>query len=274
MNYEDQNQFLSLMENGCFDFNKLGIRQRIEAKPSFIVTANPMIGDWQNSQKVFQDEIPLKAQLLDRLDFSFIFRKPRDAKEIHDYANNKFKLSKKHFNLDYLFLRKYISYIRNDSEFLEIDFSEPYEAERLKDFWINLISANAQALGNRSFETVFRTAKAITRLMLKKTVDSEVVDGTIKFLTNMYDKHGAQITPTIDYRIIAYLGICKVVKDHSQNLCWAQQNLEGAETQLNDITFSQAAEIAKIKNEKIRHYLGENFRSSNNRAATTLAADV
>ena len=92
------------MENGYFNFNKLGIRQRIEAKTSFIVTANPMTGDWQDSQKVSQDEIPLKAQLLDRLDFSFIFRKPRDAKEIHDYANNKFKLSKKHFNLIYLFL--------------------------------------------------------------------------------------------------------------------------------------------------------------------------
>ena len=135
----------------------------------------------------------------------------------------------------------------------------------MKDFWINLILANPEALGNRSFETVFRTAKAIARLMLKKTVDSEVVDETIKFLTNIYNKHGAQITPTIDYRINTVLGICKVVKNRSQNLYWAQQNLEGAETQLSDITFSQAAEIAAIKDENIRHYLGKNFRSSNNR---------
>jgi DNA replicative helicase MCM subunit Mcm2 (Cdc46/Mcm family) len=270
MNYEDQNQFLSLMENGYFNFNKLGIRQRIEANTSFIVTANPMTGDWQNSQKVSQDEIPLKAQLLDRLDFSFIFRRPRDVKEIHDYAENKFKLSKKHFNLDYLFLRKYLSYIRSNSEFLEIDFNEPYDAERLKDFWINLISANADALGNRSFETVFRTAKSIARLMLKKTVDSEVVAETIKFLTNMFDKHGSQIIPTTNYRDISYLEICKIVKDHSQNLCWAQQNLEEEETELSDITFNQAAEVAAIKNENIRHYLGENFRSNNNRAARHL----
>ena len=34
MNFEDQNQFLSLMEKGCFNFNKLGIRQRIDARTS------------------------------------------------------------------------------------------------------------------------------------------------------------------------------------------------------------------------------------------------
>jgi len=81
MNYEDQNQFLSLMEKGFFDFNKLGIRQRIEAKPSFVVTANPMTGDWNDSEKISQHEIPLKGQLLDRLDFFFVFRKPHTPPE-------------------------------------------------------------------------------------------------------------------------------------------------------------------------------------------------
>jgi DNA replicative helicase MCM subunit Mcm2 (Cdc46/Mcm family) len=269
MNYDDQNQFLSLMEKGYFDFNKLGIRQRIEAKPSFIVTANPITGDWQNSEKISQSEIPLKGQLLDRLDFFFVLRKPRTPQEHEDFANNMLKLSKKHFKLDFLFLRKYIYYVRSNSEFLEIDFKEPYCETRLKDFWINLMSANPEAAGNRSFESVFRTAKAFARLMLKNAVDFEVVDQTIKFIGSMFETHGTQITPTVDYRIIAFLGICKAVKEHSQNLSWAQQNSDGG-IQLSDITFNQAGEIAAQKNANIRQYLGENFRSNNNRAARHL----
>lgn len=269
MDYEDQNQFLSLMEKGYFDFNKLGIRQRIEAKPSFVVTANPMTGDWQNSEKISQHEIPLKGQLLDRLDFLFVLRKPRTPQESEDYANNMLKLSRKHFKLDFLFLRKYIYYIRSNPEFLEIDFKEPYCAVRLKDFWINLLSANPEAIGNRSFESIFRTAKTFARLMLKNTVDFEVVDQTIKFIGSMFETHGTQIAPTVDYRILAYLGICKAVKEHSQNLYWAQQNYDGG-IQLSDITFNQAAEIAAQKNTDIRQYLGENFRSNNNRAARQL----
>ena len=113
MDYESQNQFLSLMEKGYFDFNKLGIRQRIVAKPSFIVTANPMTTNWKDPAKISKDEIPLKGVILDRLDMFFVFRAPQTPQEIQDFSNNMFELSKKHFRLDFLFLRKYIHYIRS-----------------------------------------------------------------------------------------------------------------------------------------------------------------
>ena len=112
MNDEDQNQFLSLMEKGHFDFNKLGIRQRIDARTSFIVTANPMTINWKYPDKISKDEIPLRGVVIDRLDMFFVFRGPKTQQEIQDFANNMFELSKKHFRLDFLFLRKYIHYIR------------------------------------------------------------------------------------------------------------------------------------------------------------------
>ena len=73
---EDQNQFLSLMEKGLFHFNKMGIRQRIEAKISFIVTSNPMGGKWGNENSISKSDIPLKAQIIDRIDLFFVFREP------------------------------------------------------------------------------------------------------------------------------------------------------------------------------------------------------
>ena len=270
MDYESQNQFLSLMEKGYFDFNKLGIRQRIVAKPSFIVTANPMTTNWKDPAKISRDEIPLKGVILDRLDMFFVFRAPQTLQEIQDYSNNMFELANKHFRLDFLFLRKYIHYIRSCEEFDEIDFEKPYLAERLRDFWTDLMSANPNAITNRGFESTYRIAKAISRLMLKKSVDSEVVEQTIKFIGEMYRTHGSQIGESTDYRTYAYLAIAKVVKDHSQNMLWAQEHSAIELDELNDITFNKAAEMTASKDQKVRHYLGDNFRSSSNRAARHL----
>ncbi len=174
----------------------------------------------------------------------FVFRAPQTPQEIQDFSNNMFELSKKHFRLDFLFLRKYIHYIRSCGEFDKIDFEKPYLAERLRDFWADLMSANPEAITNRGFESTYRIAKAFARLMLKKTVDSEIVDQTIKFIGEMYRTHGSQIGESIDYRTYAYLAIAKVVKDQSQNMLWAQEQGAIGLDELDDVTFSKAAEIA------------------------------
>jgi len=75
--------------------------------------------------------------------------------------------------------------------------------------------------------------------MLRNNVDFEVVDLTIKFISEMYEKHGKQISPTLDYRSIAYLGICNAVKEYSQDLHWTHHNYDG-DIQLSDITFNQS----------------------------------
>jgi DNA replicative helicase MCM subunit Mcm2 (Cdc46/Mcm family) len=277
MHYEDQEQFLSLMEKGYFNFNKLGIRQRIDAKTSFVVTANPMTGDWQSPDKISKDEMPLKGQLTDRLDFFFVFRKPRTPQEIEAFGNNMFELSKKHFRLDFLFLRKYLYYIHSDDTFSEIGFEDLYLAERLKDFWNNLMVsvANHEAISNRGFESLYRTAKAFARLMLKTSVDPEVVDETMKFIGKMYRTHGTQITEPVDHRNTAYLAIAKVIKDRSLDLIWAQEQQQSGGLGLDldsqgAVTFTEAAETVCKKNENIRRYLGDNFRSANNKPARHL----
>ena len=96
--------------------------------------------------------------------------------------------------------------------------------------------------------------------MLKKTVDSEVVEQTIKFIGDMYRTHGSQICETTDYRTYTYLAISKKVKEYSHNILWAIEQGAVESDELDDITFNKAAEDA-IKDEKVHHYLGDNFRS-------------
>ena len=269
MSYEDQEQFLSLMETGYFDFNKMGIRQRLVSEAGFIINSNTISGRWHQPDRVSVDEIPLKGQLVDRLDLIFIFRNPRTQSETDEFADNMYKLSKKQFNLDFIFLRKYIYYILSNPKFDNIDFEDKADTLRLRDFWKNLMRGNPEFAGNRSFESVFKIASAFARLTLKTTVDYEVVETTIDYLTLVFAKHGTQVTKPVDYLSLTYLEICNIVKKHSVEKSWAERN--GPETvRLADITFNQAAEIAAKNNSRIADYLGTNFRSSVNKAARRL----
>ena len=71
-------------------------------------------GRWRDLDKVTVDEIPLKGQLIERLDLVFIFRKPQTEAENNAFADNMYRLSTKRFNLDFIFLRKYIYCILNN----------------------------------------------------------------------------------------------------------------------------------------------------------------
>jgi DNA replicative helicase MCM subunit Mcm2 (Cdc46/Mcm family) len=285
MHYEDQNQFLGLMEKGYFNFNKMGIRQRIDAKTSFILTSNQMGGNWQNSDRISKGEVPIMAQIIDRIDLFFAFREPNTPEEIDTFKEHRKKLRKKHFKpysinkitgervyleQDFPFLRYYIYYIRTQSRFQQIEFEDPSLSDRLADLWGEIKQAAPDQMTSRGFESIYRIAEAFARIMLKNVIDAEVVEQTIKFVSAMYRKYGADIAEIPDYRTYAYLSITKVMKDHSQNMLWAQeQGVIGLDEQDDDITFNSAAEIA-IKDQKVHHYLGDDFRSSSNRAARHL----
>jgi len=140
---------------------------------------------------------------------------------------------------------------------------------RLRDFWTNLISENPEFAGNRSFESVFKIAKAFARLMLKTSVDSEVIDQTMSFIQKVFSKHGTQIAIPVDYCSMTFLEMCNTIKKYSQEQIWVAQNKPDG-VQLADISFSQAAEIAAKKNSSIDEYLGKNFRSNVSRPARRL----
>jgi DNA replicative helicase MCM subunit Mcm2 (Cdc46/Mcm family) len=106
---------------------------------------------------------------------------------------------------------------------------------------------------SRGFESTYRIAEAFARLMLKTVVDSEVVNQTIDFISDMYRTYGSDIAETPDYRTISWLEISKVVKDHTLNVFWTEgQDQQGNQLEeLKYITFNAAAEEAASKNENV-----------------------
>jgi DNA replicative helicase MCM subunit Mcm2 (Cdc46/Mcm family) len=256
MHREDQDQFLSLMEKGYFDFNKLGIRQRIEARTSFIVSSNPININWEYADRISKGEIPFKLTLIDRLDMMFVFREPQGDQEIDDFGDKMHELSKKHFRLDFLKLRKHIQYARTNEQLKEVSFDNEDIAELLRDTWKQIKKANPKLMSNRGYEYIFKLAKALARLKLQNIVDLQIAKETTDYVKSMYEAYGVHIGETVDRQRDAYLAICKVIKDWSLGV----YSLPGCEEQQDlDVSFYEALWLAYLKDDKVKEYLGYNL---------------
>lgn len=81
---------------------------------------------------------------------------------------------------------------------------------------------------------MFKIAKAFARLMLKTTVDSEVIEQTMDFIQKVFYKHGTQIAIPVDYFSMTFLEMCSIIKKHSQEQLGVAHNAPNA-AQLADM---------------------------------------
>jgi DNA replicative helicase MCM subunit Mcm2 (Cdc46/Mcm family) len=279
--FEEQEQLLQVMDKGYFDFRKMGINQRVYAKTPLLLTANPMGkgGKWASPDGISLDEIPLKGQLIDRSDLIHIFRLPRTPQEIREHNDNKLALASKHFrrNKDGLFdsihLRKLLYWLKNHNPELENVVFENTELEdRLNQFRteMDIKLADNGFLSGRNWDSLFRVASALARLMCKKKIDNEVVEITIQFLRRRYEDFGMQIKDFIESKDLAYSEIIKVVKDRYESQNWMAGISEEQIDEITTIPFNEAAQTARDRNDQVAYYLGKNFRDPNNRPMRNL----
>jgi MoxR-like ATPase len=272
MTTEDQSQVYNIATVGYADFNKWNVNVRIHSRASLVITANPRGDKWENPDAPSLDELPMKGAFLDRMDIIFVFRKPRTKEEIQQFAENKLRIGKdKKTDRNFTKLKKYIYYIcdKQYDKFAAIKVDNDV-ADRLSEFWTQLMIENPVFISNRSNESLYRIVKAIARATHRTVVDSEVADYAIKFVGNMYRRYGAQISPPKDYRNISCVEICKVVKKYSEQELWAQQH---GGLEIGDIIFNEAAEQACQNNPDVRQHLGTNFSGRLNRPAGHLRED-
>lgn len=267
--FESQDQFASMMQSGSAYFAKMGIHQKIWSHTNFIITANPLGGNWKDQNQISIGDVSIKETLWDRQDFFIIFKSDNTDEDRDTFSKKKIELSRIQLRPGYSLAQKLVYLIINDTELQETKFTDPDEVERLRVFWNRVSSKYSEVMGNRSLETVFRTASIFARLMLKNAVDSEVVDETIDFLTKMYKQLDNSLIQSVDPRATAYEAICSVIKRHSEEQNWVKQ-VKPKGKWVADITFGQAAELACKNNWKVHEYIGDTYKSNAKRAAKNL----
>jgi DNA replicative helicase MCM subunit Mcm2 (Cdc46/Mcm family) len=247
------------MERGYCDFNKLGIRQKIRTKARFILGSNPITLTWKNTDSVDKNELPIKLTLVDRLDIIHIFRDVMGDEATREWSAKMFELALKHINTDYLFLRKYIHYICTEPKFREFKFESKELAQRLSDLWTEIKITYPTLVSKRGYQSIFRIASAVARLLCKETIDSEVIEQTVNYIKAMYHEFGAQvIDKSVDRPQVIFVEICEVITNYAKGLEYIMSDDESS----TNISFKEAAQTACDKNPDIRDYFGVRKRDN------------
>jgi DNA replicative helicase MCM subunit Mcm2 (Cdc46/Mcm family) len=200
------------MEEGEFTINKYGINARIRSPTVIIASANPVKSSWDDNNnnnddgdKIDLDQIPAIKPLVDRFDLMFVFRTPRDRDVIRTYADKKSDLDDKLIPDYYNYLKKHIIYARQFNPRL----SEEAKS-MLTEYWANL----AENFGSpRILETLFRLAKARSRLKLKQMVDADDAIETMQFYNVMLQQHRQAVKIPKNPRDVTYNECISILKE-------------------------------------------------------------
>lgn len=235
MPYEDQQHLADTLEEGRFTIDKHGIYQEIDSPTTIILTTNPHGDRWNRSVGPSLDQVPIKSNILDRIDQFYIFEEFQTQEDRREYAVKKMEANQNAIVYDYEFLKKYLQYAATS-------IKEPVltseAATMLTDFWMRLGEIGSGS--NRMLESLVRMARAQARLHLREEIDSEIADEIIKDVGLMYNKLGNRIdTSVADPRDLAYNEIIQYVN-----------------TLETEITFEEAAKHVSANSNAIKQYLG------------------
>ena len=204
--WDDQDHFLRLMITPNVPFNKGGIDETLHALVNFTLAANPSSLNWREPNKITKDDLPAKLTVLDRLDIIIIFKDivnkdvgigaqayAQYKQNVKNWAYDMVDILERRYNLDYQFLRKYIYYVKTLDQLKTFKIESKELKYGLVEIWAEIKSKYPTLIGNRGIGVVYRIASCYARLMLKPTVDQEVVERTRWFISEMYKRFGNHI---------------------------------------------------------------------------------
>jgi DNA replicative helicase MCM subunit Mcm2 (Cdc46/Mcm family) len=238
--YEDQQYLADVMEEGRFTIDKYGIYQEIDSPTTIIATSNPNGGYWSDKLNPHVDEIPIRSNILDRIDQIYIFKDFQTTEERREYAKQKMLMNQKDMGHNYNFLRRYILYAASS---LKEPILTAEASSMLTEFWIRLGNEGYRA--NRSLDSLVRIAKAQARLHLKEEVDVQIVNEVIQNVGLMFVEFGKAVdTAVADPRDLAYNEVIEYVNRFDY-----------------PITFIEAVKHVCEHNNAIKQYLGDRLQS-------------
>jgi DNA replicative helicase MCM subunit Mcm2 (Cdc46/Mcm family) len=268
--WDDQDQFLQLMQTNRCLFNKAGIDRELISETNFLSATNPKEINWLKPQNISKSDMPLKLTILDRQDMILIFKDAAAYKEgyngmtqeqnISNFADDMIESMRKKYNLDYTFLKKYIFYAKTSERFKVAKFADKRLIEDLKDLWKEIKSKQSELLGTRGLKSIMRIASCYARLMLKPTIDKEVVDRTIWFVTETYKLFGTlDIKPeNVEQRFTndrekVFDRICGILKDIATGKQWFMSSDE--ESGILEVPFKDLIETLNRRDPEVANYL-------------------
>ena len=208
---EDQGHLLDVMEEGDFTINKHGINARIVSPATIIASANPVNNSsWSEAQKINLNEIPALKPIIDRFDLIFVVRIPKDENVIRQYTYRK-SLQEDSLIPDYSnYLKKHITYAKRFNPI----FSDEAKSI-LNEFFIKLISKHKKDVFNspRRRDSIYRIAKAISKLKLKNIVDVYDAKEAIEFYNVILLELERTVNVPEDPRDVAYKECIAILRE-------------------------------------------------------------
>jgi len=240
---DEQDRFLETMSEGRIPLDKHGNHYDIPAPTTIIATANPIGGDWADSDRISNDEIFLKKNLLDRFTQIYPIRDNKGEEELRVFADKLSIIRGKRQNQDDdcdEFLRKYLIYASSR----RVKISE--DARRmLNEFWVR---AKLKGLvGNRMHGHLFKVAEAHAKLYLRDEVDEDIAKEAMQVVNFIILNYGATVDLMIGPRDVT----CKKFIDILRNT-------------KAGITIEELCRIACKEDEQIAAYVGEKWSVEQN----------
>jgi DNA replicative helicase MCM subunit Mcm2 (Cdc46/Mcm family) len=236
MPFQDQQHLADILEEGRFTIEKYGIYQEIDSPTTVIATTNPDGGYWSRSLSPSLDQLPIKSNIRDRFDQTYIFEDFQTPEERREYAMSKAEIYQdpQSVKVNYDFLKRYLQYASS----LADPVLTPEAGTMLSDFWIRMSEQGLAS--NRSFDSLIRIARGQARLHLKEEIDAQIASEVMKDVHLMFVKMGRRVDPTVeDPRDVTYYEI-----------------IQFANTLEVPITFLEAAKHVYANNNSIKQYLG------------------
>ena len=237
MPFEDQQHFADIMEEGRFTKDQHGIYQEIESPTTIIATTNPEGGHWNGTPSI--DQIPIRSNIKDRFDQTYIFEDFKTDEERREYVMFKAELYQnppQTVDTDYDFLKRYLQY----AAFLPDPVLTAEAGTMLSDFWMRM--SRAGHASNRSYDSLIRIARGQARLQLKTEIDAEVARQIMQDMQLMFVKLGKLVDPSVESPIeTAY-----------------NEVIQYTNTLEAPITLEEALKHVASVNNSVKQYLGGN----------------
>lgn len=189
MGEEERPKLQEGMSEGYITINKASIHTKLRVSCGILACANPRRGVFDDGES-FVNQFNLTPQLLNRFDLIFVLRDKQNTERDKKIAEKMVEREQGNIKpeFDVIFLKKFFSYIRNQSEPTITEETKTYIPDLYSKTRLNNSQEEGKLINPRLIESLIRLAKGNAKLRMSKTIDKKDIDVAFKLISNSYLK--------------------------------------------------------------------------------------